>query len=65
MESNILIVKGIPPFLNYTCPVVLGPLEVRGRVVRKGERITFAEAEIWDLEGKLLAKGTQTGVSIG
>ena len=35
----------------------------RGRVLKAGARLLFAEAEIFDGEGRLIAKATGTGVS--
>lgn len=45
-------------------PVMPAALEVRGRIVRQGRRITFAEAVIENAEGEIVAKGTQTGISM-
>lgn len=45
-------------------PVMPAPIEVRGRVVRRGKRITFVEAVMTDGEGQMIAKGTQTAVTV-
>jgi uncharacterized protein (TIGR00369 family) len=39
-------------------------LTVKGRIVRKGRRIIFAEAEMTNREGVVLARATQTAVPI-
>jgi uncharacterized protein (TIGR00369 family) len=48
---------------------ILRPVEakvviVSARITRKGRRIVFAEAEMRDAEGKVLARGTQTAVPL-
>ncbi len=45
-------------------PVVANELTVKGKIVRKGRRIVFAEAEMTDGDGVLLARGTQTAVPL-
>ncbi|WP_252190190.1 PaaI family thioesterase [Rhodococcus sp. 4CII] len=37
-----------------------GPLRGTGRVIKNGSRIVFAEAEIADKDGQLVATGTGT-----
>ena len=43
-------------------PVTRAPLTVRGKISKRGRRIVFAEAEMHDGAGKLVARGTQTAV---
>jgi acyl-coenzyme A thioesterase PaaI-like protein len=45
-------------------PVRDTPLTATGTIVRSGRRIIFAEAEIRNDDGVLLAKGTQTAVPV-
>ncbi len=45
-------------------PVRDKELTVKGRLIRKGRRIIFAEAEITNDEGIVLARGTQTAVPV-
>jgi acyl-coenzyme A thioesterase PaaI-like protein len=45
-------------------PVRDKELIVKGRIIRKGRRIVFAEAEMTNHEGVVLARGTQTAVPI-
>lgn len=41
-------------------PVLQGPLTAKGRVVKAGRRVLFLEAELFDADGKLLARATST-----
>lgn len=41
-------------------PVLQGPLTATGRVVKAGRRVVFLEAELFDADGKLLARATST-----
>ncbi len=47
---------------SFFRPAVPGPLKGVGRVVRWGRTIAFTEGEIYDSEGRLLAKATGTAV---
>jgi uncharacterized protein (TIGR00369 family) len=47
---------------SFFRPAKPGPLKGIGRVVRWGRTLAFTEGEIWDLEGRLLAKATGTAV---
>lgn len=47
---------------SFFRPAVPGPLKGVGRVVRWGRTIAFTEGEIYDGEGRLLAKATGTAV---
>lgn len=45
---------------------VLGPkLRVNGSIAKRGRRIVFAEAEMHDGDGALIARGRQTAVPVG
>jgi uncharacterized protein (TIGR00369 family) len=46
--------------LNYLKPVRSGRLTAAGRCIRAGRRITYAEAGVVDGDGRLLAHGTST-----
>lgn len=52
--------------LNYDIlrPVRDKELIVKGRLIRMGRRVVFAEAEMTNEDGVLLARGTQTAVPI-
>jgi acyl-CoA thioesterase len=45
-------------------PVKSQVVIVSGRITRKGRRIVFAEAEMRNAEGQVLARGTQTAVPL-
>jgi uncharacterized protein (TIGR00369 family) len=34
----------------------------KGRVLKRGRRVLFAEAEVWDADGKLIAKASATEI---
>lgn len=46
--------------LNYLKPVVDGRLTARGRAIRSGRSVSYAEAGVTDAEGELVAHGTST-----
>jgi uncharacterized protein (TIGR00369 family) len=46
--------------LNYLAPVESGKLIARGRQLKLGRTLGYAEAEVTDESGKLLAHGTST-----
>jgi uncharacterized protein (TIGR00369 family) len=52
--------------LNYDIlrPVRDKELIVKGRLIRMGRRVVFAEAEMTNEDGVLLARGTQTAVPV-
>ena len=47
---------------SFFRPAMPGPLRGVGRVVRWGRTLAFTEGEIFDAEGRLLAKATGTAV---
>lgn len=46
--------------LNYLAPAAGGRLLARGRQLKLGRTLGYAEAEVTDAEGRLLAHGTST-----
>lgn len=46
--------------LQFHDPARVGPLVGRGRVVRRGRRVAFAEGEVVDGDGKVVARGHGT-----
>lgn len=46
--------------LNYLAPAVSGKLIAKGRQIKIGKTLGYAEAEVTDENGKLLAHGTST-----
>jgi uncharacterized protein (TIGR00369 family) len=47
---------------SFFRPATFGPIKGVGRVVRWGKTIAFTEGELYDGEGRLLAKATGTAV---
>jgi uncharacterized protein (TIGR00369 family) len=46
--------------LNYLLPVENGLLTARGRAIRSGKKICYAESEVWNARRELVAHGTST-----
>ena len=46
--------------LNYLAPAVSGKLVAKGRQIKLGKTLGYAEAEVTDSSGKILAHGTST-----
>lgn len=46
--------------LNYLKPVTTGRMEARGRTIRSGKSISYAEATVVDANGETVAHGTST-----
>jgi len=46
--------------LNYLAPAVSGKLIARGRQIKVGRTLGYAEAQVVDQAGKILAHGTST-----
>ena len=46
--------------LNYLAPAASGKLIARGRQIKLGKTLGYAEAEVIDVNGKILAHGTST-----
>jgi len=46
--------------LNYLAPAVSGKLMAKGRQIKMGKILSYAEARVTDKSGKLLAHGTST-----
>ena len=46
--------------LNYLEPVLKGRLTAQGRTIRFGKSISYAEARVLDADGRLVAHGTST-----
>jgi uncharacterized protein (TIGR00369 family) len=46
--------------LNYLAPAVSGRLIARGRQIKLGKTLGYAEAEVVDDSGRILAHGTST-----
>ena len=46
--------------LNYLAPAVSGKLIAKGRQIKLGKTLGYAEAEVTDVNGRILAHGTST-----
>jgi len=46
--------------LNYLAPAASGKLIAKGRQIKLGKTLGYAEAEVTDANGKILAHGTST-----
>ena len=46
--------------LNYLAPAASGKLIAKGRQIKLGKTLGYAEAEVTDINGKILAHGTST-----
>jgi len=47
---------------SFFRPAMPGPLRGIGRVIRLGKTIAFTEGELFDAEGRMVAKATGTAV---
>jgi uncharacterized protein (TIGR00369 family) len=47
---------------SFLRPALPGPIKVIGRVAKWGRQICFLEGELYDAEGRLLAKATSTAM---
>lgn len=52
LEISMTLLSLIPP----------GPLMGKGRVIRRGRRVIFLEAELFSMDGKPLARATSTAI---
>lgn len=48
--------------LSFMRMVPLGPIIAKGRVVKAGKRVAFLEGELFDEDGRLLARATSTAI---
>ena len=46
--------------LNYLAPAIAGKLIAKGRQIKLGRTLGYAEAEVTNAEGRILAHGTST-----
>lgn len=46
--------------LNFLAPSTSGTLIARGRLIREGQNLLVGEAEVLDLDGRMIAKGLGT-----
>ena len=66
--AHVIATEGVEAPLNLEISMTLlslippGPLLGKGRVVRRGRRVIFLEAELFSLDGKPLARATSTAI---
>lgn len=46
--------------VSYFRPAKAGKFTAEARIIRMGRSVTFAEADLWDADGALVAKATST-----
>ena len=59
--------RGVPTIdlrVDYHAPAMPGDLTIRGKVVRMGSQFSTAEAQVFDQDGKLLASGRGTYLTV-
>jgi uncharacterized protein (TIGR00369 family) len=59
--------RGVPTInlhVDYHAPAMPGDLTIRGKIVRMGGQFSTAEARVFDLDGKLLASGRGTYLTV-
>jgi uncharacterized protein (TIGR00369 family) len=50
--------------VSFVRPVKPGTVISRGRVINRGRSVVFLEAELYDAEGKLLARATSSAIPV-
>ena len=60
IEDNDAGMTSVDLKLNYLAPAVSGKLIARGRQIKIGKTLGYAEAEVTDHTGKIVAHGTST-----
>ena len=60
MEDQNAGMTSVDLKLNYLAPAVSGKLITRGRQIKLGRTLGYAEAEVTDENGRILAHGTST-----
>ena len=64
MTGGTIAPSSIDINVSFVRPVKPGRVIGKGRVVNKGRSIIFLEAELFDLDGKLLARATSSAVPV-
>ncbi|MGH1425664.1 MAG: PaaI family thioesterase [Pseudooceanicola sp.] len=64
MTGGQSVAASIDINISYLRPVHPGRITAIGRVVRKGRTIAFLEAELFNSEGKVLARATSSAVPV-
>ncbi len=61
-EGNQQKVMSLDISVRFLLPVSPGKVRARGRTVKRGKRIAFMEAELFDTQGRLAATATSSGL---
>jgi uncharacterized protein (TIGR00369 family) len=64
MSGGTLAPSSVDINVSFVRPVKPGRVIAKGRVVNKGRSIVFLEAELFDTDGKLLARATSSAVPV-
>ncbi len=64
LNDGKVIAATVDMNVSFLRPVKPGRVTSKGRVTRQGRTIAFLEAELFDTDGTLLARGTSTGIPV-
>lgn len=64
MTQGKVVPSSIDLNASFIQPVKPGALTCHGRVIMRGRSVAFLEAELFDVEGKLLARATSSAVPL-
>jgi uncharacterized protein (TIGR00369 family) len=64
MTDGAVVPSSIDLNVSFIRPVRPGRVIGRGRVVNRGRSVVFLEAELFDTEGKLLARATSSAIPV-
>jgi uncharacterized protein (TIGR00369 family) len=64
MTDGAVVPSSIDLNVAFVRPVKPGRVIGKGRVVHRGRSIVFLEAELYDTEGKLLARATSSAIPV-
>ena len=64
MSGGTIMPRSIDLNVSFIRPVKPGRVIGRGRVVNQGRSIVFLEAELFDEEGRLLARSTSSAIPV-
>jgi uncharacterized protein (TIGR00369 family) len=64
MTGGKLLPSSIDLNVSFIRPVKPGRVVGKGRVVNRGRTVMFLEAELFDTEGRLLARATSSAIPV-
>jgi uncharacterized protein (TIGR00369 family) len=65
MLDRKVLITTVDLTVNFIAPARLGVLRARGRIIHKGKHLAVGEAEVRDLKGTLISKGSATYMILG